>query len=176
MFSHQVVSDSATPWAIAHQAPLSIGFSSQEYWSRLPFLFRRDLPNQEIKPVSPVLAGRFFTTEPPGKPQNIFTYIIIYKVGRVCNKMPSFRNHVKLFVILMRHYFDIIFSNSKDSNWLLWGVQKLTIKKRRNILVHFPFLWLFHAATGAYVCAHKFLTKLRFYFILRCFFLDFIPY
>ena len=51
---------------------LSMGFSSQEYWSGLPFPPPRDLPDPGIEPVSlmsPALAGRFFTTAPPGKPQ-----------------------------------------------------------------------------------------------------------
>ena len=41
---------------------------SKEYWSRLLFPSPGDLPNPGIKPMSPTLAGRFFTTEPPGKP------------------------------------------------------------------------------------------------------------
>ena len=53
---------SATPWTVARQAPLSVGFSGQEYWSGLPFLSPEDLPNSGIEPTSPVLAGRFFTT------------------------------------------------------------------------------------------------------------------
>ena len=59
-------SDSVTPWTIAHQAPLSMGFSRQEYWSG-------NLPDPAIEPASlalPALAGGFFTTVPPGKPQN----------------------------------------------------------------------------------------------------------
>ena len=53
-------------WAVANQAPLSIGFSRQEYWSGLPFP-PPDLPNPEIEhtsasPVSPALAGKFFIT------------------------------------------------------------------------------------------------------------------
>ena len=55
-----------TPWTVAHQAPLSMEFSQQEYWSGLPFPL--PLPNPGIKPMSPALAGGFFTTEPPGKP------------------------------------------------------------------------------------------------------------
>ena len=58
----------ATPWAVACQVPLSIGFPRPEYWSGLPFASPGDLPNPGIKPASPVLAGRFLTTEPPGKP------------------------------------------------------------------------------------------------------------
>ena len=62
-----------TPWTIAHQAPLSMGFTRQEYWSGLPFPSSGDLPNAGIKckpPMSPALAGRFFTTEQPGKPHS----------------------------------------------------------------------------------------------------------
>ena len=54
-----------TPWTVAHQAPLSMGFSRQEYWSGLQFPPPGDLPNTGIKPaslMSPALAGRFFTT------------------------------------------------------------------------------------------------------------------
>ena len=59
-----------TPKIITCQAPLSVGFSRQEYWSGLPFPPPGDLPNPGIKPTclaSPALAGGFFTTGPPGK-------------------------------------------------------------------------------------------------------------
>ena len=66
---YSAVSDSfAAPWTVALQAPLSMKFSRQEYWSGLPFTSPGDLPDSGIKPKSPALAGRFFTTEPPGKP------------------------------------------------------------------------------------------------------------
>ena len=45
------------------------GFPRQEYWSGLPFLPPGDLSDPGIEPASPILAGRFFTTEPPGKPE-----------------------------------------------------------------------------------------------------------
>ena len=57
-----------TPWTITCQAPLSMGFPRHEYWSGLPFPPSGALPHPGIKPASPALAGRFFTTEPPGKP------------------------------------------------------------------------------------------------------------
>ena len=63
---HSVVSDSVTPWTIAGQAPLSMGFSRQEYWSGLSFPSPRDLPDGRIEPASlrsPALAGGFFTWE-----------------------------------------------------------------------------------------------------------------
>ena len=45
----------ATPWTVAYQAPLSMGFSSQEYWNGLPFSSPGDLPNPGIEPESPAL-------------------------------------------------------------------------------------------------------------------------
>ena len=57
----------AAPWTVAHQAPLSMEFSRQEYWSGLPFPTPGDLPNPVIKPVSPALTDGFFTIAPPGK-------------------------------------------------------------------------------------------------------------
>ena len=71
MHVHSVGSDSVTPWTVALQTALSVGFPRQEYWSRLSFPPPEDLPDPGIKPMSPVspaLAGGFFTTEPPGKP------------------------------------------------------------------------------------------------------------
>ena len=60
-----------TLWTVACQAPVSVGFSRQEYWSGLPCPPPGDLPDPGIETVSlmsPTLAGRFFTTQPPGKP------------------------------------------------------------------------------------------------------------
>ena len=67
-----VVSDSATPWAVARQAPLPMEFLRKEYWSGLPLPSPGDLPDPRIEPTSPappVLTGGFFNTEPPGKPK-----------------------------------------------------------------------------------------------------------
>ena len=75
----QVVSDSfATPWAVVHQAPLSMGFLRQEYWSGLPFPSPGDLLNLGIQPATLALAGRFFTTEPPGKSKGSLTGSFCY--------------------------------------------------------------------------------------------------
>ena len=52
-----------TPWTVAHQAPLSAIFLRQEYWSGLPFTSPGNLPDPQIEPASPALAGGFFTTE-----------------------------------------------------------------------------------------------------------------
>ena len=58
-----------TLWTAAHEAPLPMGFSRQEYWSWLSFSSPGDLPDAGIKPASHALTGRFLTTVAPGKPQ-----------------------------------------------------------------------------------------------------------
>ena len=58
----------ATPWTVAHQAPSSIEFSRQEYWSGLPFPSPEDLPGPGIKPRSPTLWANALPSEPPGNP------------------------------------------------------------------------------------------------------------
>ena len=57
-----------TPWTSAHQAPLSMGFPMQEYWSGLLFPPPGDLPHPGVKFGSAAMAGGFFTSDPPGNP------------------------------------------------------------------------------------------------------------
>ena len=60
------------PWTVAHLAPLSVGFSRQEYWDGLPFPSQGDLPDPGIELaslLSPALGGGFFTTSATGKPE-----------------------------------------------------------------------------------------------------------
>ena len=58
----------ATPWTVADQAPPPMGFSRQDYWSRLPFPSPGDLPDPGIEPRSSALQADALTSEPPGKP------------------------------------------------------------------------------------------------------------
>ena len=65
-----VMPDSATPWTVVHQSPLSMGFPRQESWNGLPFPSPEDLLDAGIKRTSlgsPALAGSYFTTVSPGK-------------------------------------------------------------------------------------------------------------
>ena len=67
-----------TSWTVTRQAPLSVRFPRQEYWSGLPFPSPGDLPNPGIELMSPALAGRVFTTEPPGSPiQNMKVKVLV---------------------------------------------------------------------------------------------------
>ena len=67
-----------SPWTVACQAPLSMGFPRQEYWNELPIPPPGDLLDPEIEPTSPELAGGFFTTEPPGKPIHTFRAVYLF--------------------------------------------------------------------------------------------------
>ena len=86
-----VTQSSATPWTVAHQASLSMGFLRQQYCSGLPFPSPGNPLSPEIEPKSSALAGRFFTTVPPGKTQSKWSYFftnphkkqdtVLHKVG-----------------------------------------------------------------------------------------------
>ena len=66
-----------TPWTVAHQAPPSMEFCRQEYWSGLPFPSPGDLPDPGIEPRSPALQADALPFEPPGKPTK-FKYVFKY--------------------------------------------------------------------------------------------------
>ena len=103
---------SATPWTVAHQTPLSMGFSRQVYWSWLPCSPPGDLPNPGIKPealTSPALAVGSLPLVPPGKPETILfdpimmdTYHRIFcKTHRMCSIKSKLQ--YKLWAIMMCH-------------------------------------------------------------------------
>ena len=73
----------ATPWTVVYQAPPSMGFSRQEYWSGLPFPSPGDLPNPGIKPRSPALEADALTSEPPGKPNGSSIYSFLRNLHTV---------------------------------------------------------------------------------------------
>ena len=95
VLSRSVVSNSVSPWTVAHQAPLSIGFSRQEYWSGLPFPSPEDLPDPGIEPGSPALEADSFPSKPPGKPRlkarpsqkqgSLETDSVLVVIGSVCD-------------------------------------------------------------------------------------------
>ena len=94
-FSH--VQLCASLWAIAHQAPLSMEFSRQEYWSGLPCPPPGDGPNPGIKPRSPALEGEFVTTDPPEKPPYPSRPALFDKTS-IFVFVVQLLNHVWLFV------------------------------------------------------------------------------
>ena len=73
-------------WTLAHQAPLSVEFSRQEYWSELPFPSQRNLPDPGMKPGSPALQTVSLPTEPPGKPWVYLITDLFAFLKKVSNK------------------------------------------------------------------------------------------
>ena len=73
-----------TPWTVAHQAPPSMEFSKQEYWSGLPFPSPGDLPDPGIKPRSPALQADTLSSEPPGKHKRL--------ISKINNKLLEFNS------------------------------------------------------------------------------------
>ena len=72
-----------TPWTVASKAPLSMEFSRQVHWSGLPFPTPGNLPDLGFEPVSPALAGRFFTIEPLGKFPIDYLLLLLSHLSRV---------------------------------------------------------------------------------------------
>ena len=97
MLSCSFMSDSATPWIIACQSSLTMEFSKQEYWDRLPFPTPGDLPNPGFEPaslVSPMLADGFFTTTPPGKQISLYLYLIQLSFMKNKNHITAKSNYI----------------------------------------------------------------------------------
>ena len=92
------MSDSATPWSVARQTPLSMRFSRQESWSGLPFPSPGDLPNPGIEPaslLSPALAGGFFTTSATWEAQLSHTFVVIpTKTQHACHAQTHVHTNI----------------------------------------------------------------------------------
>ena len=92
----------ASPWTAAYQAPLSMGFSRQQYWSGLPFSSPRDLTDPGIEPGSPALQTDALPSEPPGK-SSIYILLLYLILNLFIEEiMPSIQ--------AIRNYLKIIFS------------------------------------------------------------------
>ena len=93
MFVAQSCPTLCDPWTAAHQVPLSMGFSRQEYWNGLPFPPLGDLPNPGIKPISPVspaLQADSLPTAPSGNPQEGHSQYSILSVNQILTSHPNF--------------------------------------------------------------------------------------
>ena len=87
----------ANPWSVAYQAPLSMEFCRQQYWSGLLFPSSEYFPNSGIKSMSPALAGRFFTSQPPEKlftissPHSLPSCNLSSLVAQMVKHLPTMR-------------------------------------------------------------------------------------
>ena len=154
-----------TPWTVARQAPLSMGFFKQEYWSGLPFPSPGDLPDLGIKPASfasPALAGRFFTTsttwealrrvktkEPacPGNPKALGSLAELLEQGLDCGQKGW---HVHQSVL---HWQGWGMGKGRwampplggDTSWLLCPQGDFVLHRTATL-----FLWRVNSAHGGY--------------------------
>ena len=95
VLSHSVMSDSETSWTVAHQAPLSMGFSRWDYWSGLSRPSPKGLPNPGTEPMSPMLQADSFLSEPRGKPATSLVPVKARLFGCSCctgRKIPEWKN------------------------------------------------------------------------------------
>ena len=84
-----------TPRTVAHQAPPSMGFSRQEYWSRLPFPSPGDLPKPGIEPGSPALPANALTSEPPNNRRSNIIRLTVFKEYSVYRLEAGFEKDKK---------------------------------------------------------------------------------
>ena len=98
------------PMAVAHQAPLSIGFSRQKHWSGLPCPSSGDLPGPGIEPMSSASAGSFFTTQPPGKP---YAEVHFHQIPQSQHRQQQLKS------IEFKHQVLINFSQFRGCQWSL---------------------------------------------------------
>ena len=90
-----------SPWTVAHQAPLSMEFSRQEYWSGLPFLTAGDLPDTWIEPVSPSLAGGFFTSELPGNPSVSIFIVLFFLHVYIYFRVKELQHRYYIYIVII---------------------------------------------------------------------------
>ena len=96
-----------TPWTVAHQAPLSMRFSRQEYWTGLPFSSPGDLPDPGIEPKCPTLQAEALTSEPPGKPKPPSCPLTAHKNLFPFNIESLGLNFPTLFQIILFHWDEL---------------------------------------------------------------------
>ena len=125
----------ATPWTVAHQAPPSMGFSRQEYWSGLPFPSPGDLPNPGIKSRSPILQADTLTSEPPGKHGSNSSGSHLHRPAWTRVVFPGHLSWKELWIHLWEHDvesefnsdsykaendFRFIILTNRPSDWTIW--------------------------------------------------------
>ena len=127
----------ATPWTVAHQAPLPMGFSRHEYWNGRSFPSPGDLPNPEIKPVSlgsPALAGGFFTTsttwEAPTVIRKGVSMLVTQSCLTFCDPMNCSLPGSSVHEILQARMLEwVVISFSRGRNVIsnsIWGCKEQT--------------------------------------------------
>ena len=105
----------ATPWTVAYQAPLSMGFSRQGYWSRLPFPSLGDLPNPGIEPRSPSMQADTLPSEPPQEQACIKS-----KLSNIFWKAEKCLYYSDPGMILLWLYSKAVIKGAHQASWEQW--------------------------------------------------------
>ena len=129
------------------QAPLSIGFSQQEYQNGLPFSPSGDLPDPGIEPVPSALAGRFFTTEPPGKPHQKIEQVLV-SLFHLLSNWGSNNSLINGSLLLTKLNIKKIYSNYQST---LLPPEKSICRSRSNRTGHGKMDW-FQIGKGVQGC------------------------
>ena len=130
--SHSVMSDSVTPWTLAHQAPLPVGFSRPESWSGLLFPSPGDLPNTGLEPGSPALQVVSLPTKPAGKPSGSASSNCFFLLSHSPSLhrpgvfqeilLEKLTNKVNVKVGMMLLSFTVVFSHQASGRLVVtWG-------------------------------------------------------
>ena len=132
--SCSVISESVvTPHMIAHQAPLSMEFSRQEYWSGLPFLSQRNFPDSGIELCSPTLQADSLLSEPPGcrpwfRPPSHWGTCVYLSLGCCCPLKLLAEGSKK--VLLKKFIETWVFAAGSSGNWEYLLIASVTVQKK----------------------------------------------
>ena len=136
-----------TPWTVAHQAPLSMGCSRQEYWSGLPFPSPGDLPNPGIEPKSPTLQVDSLPYEPPGKPKNPGVGSLSLLQGIfVTQKLNQCLLHCKQILDQLRN------KESFSAHYLIIKIYGCNLKHSEAMHIFFTFFMMLYVDLPRPVC------------------------
>ena len=133
LFSYSLIPTFATPWTAAHQAPLSMGFSRQEYWSGLPCPPPWDLPDPGIEPRSPTWQADSLPSEPPGMP-----WILEWVAYPFPRASPQPRNQTRVYCLAGRFFTSWATREASPSTNIRAWNQQLYVK---GISCCFYFSW-----------------------------------
>ena len=129
----------ATPWTVARQAPLSMEFPRQEYWSGSPFLSPGDLPDPGIEPASPAspaLAGGFLTTEPSIQNRNKLTDIenrLVIAKGWGGGESTDWKSGISICKLLYREWINSRVLLYRIGNYIQYPVPVMEKNMKKNV-------------------------------------------
>ena len=136
----------ATQWTVAHQAPLSMGFSRQENWSSLPFPVPWYLPNPGMEPTSPALAGEFFTTGASCEAHTLKVYNLIIWLCDIHHNQAN--EHIHHLTELLP--FSFVVRTHKVNHFSKFQVHDTIVIRVTRLYIRFLKLFILHTNKSLY--------------------------